>query len=269
MEDRDNRWTLPDRTRAVDWCRRRNAEGIRCILHSLGEYATDPGRTVQAVEDAVGCLRLIEQNSLDASLSLKLSDLGALFDSTLCLRNVSAILGEAASLGVGVEIDMEGRPLVDRTMTIAVACAGQDLPLTLTLQAYLDRTSGDLTTARDHNIRIRLVKGAYIGDIQDFYAIQTRFRNLVGILCQRADGFTVGTHDPDLIGWITDHAAADPRTIEFGFLMGLADQTKARLVDGGWHVSEYVPFGPSGRAYVARREQYLKMLGRLGRRPSP
>jgi proline dehydrogenase len=269
MEERDSRWTLPDRARTVDWCRNRNAEGIRCILHHLGEYATDPGRTVQAVEDAVGCLRLIEQNSIDASLSLKLSDLGALFDSTLCLRNVAAILDEAGSLGVRVEIDMEGRPLVDRTIAIAVACAGRDPPLTLTLQAYLDRTFGDLTTAGDHNIRIRLVKGAYMGDVQDFYAIQARFRDLVGMLFQRADGFSVGTQDPDLIGWITDHAAADPRTIEFGFLMGLADQTKGRLVDEGWHVSEYVPFGPSGRAYVARRDQYLKMLGRLGRKPSP
>jgi proline dehydrogenase len=269
MEGPDSRWALPDRARTVAWCRKRNAEGIRCILHALGEYATDPGRTSRAVEDAVESLRVIEQNSLDASLSLKLSDLGALFDSNLCLQNVRAILGEAASLGVGIEIDMEGRPFVDRTMAMAVACAGSGRPLTLTLQAYLDRTSADLAAAGDHNIRIRLVKGAYMGDLQDFFAIQTRFRELFVMLRHRPDHFTVGTHDPDLLGWITDQRAPDPRTIEFGFLMGLADQTKRRLVDEGWQVSEYVPFGPSDQAYVARRDQYLKTLELLGRRPLP
>jgi hypothetical protein len=48
-------------------------------------------------------------------------------------------------------------------------------------------------------IRVRLVKGAYAGDTQDFEDIQTRFKNLMRVLADSEQDFCIGTHDPELI----------------------------------------------------------------------
>ena len=78
--------------------------------------------------------------------------------------------------------------------------------------------------------------------------------------------FSVGTHDPDLIAWLVQDT---PRTVEFGFLMGLSDETKHWLAKKGRAVAEYVPFGEEAGAYVARREAYLEKLAAEGRSPVP
>ena len=57
--------------------------------------------------------------------------------------------------------------------------------------------------------------------------------------------------------------------VEFGFLKGLADETKVRLADEGWNVVEYVPFGKESLAYVARRMVYLERLKSIGTGPAP
>jgi proline dehydrogenase len=57
--------------------------------------------------------------------------------------------------------------------------------------------------------------------------------------------------------------------VTFGFLMGLADQTKLEMATDGWQVSEYVPFGREPGPYVARRERYLRELEQQQRSPVP
>lgn len=269
MKTDDSRWSLPDITAAIAWCSERNKEGIRCVLHVLGEHAAEAGQTSRAVEDCLDCIRMIDQHSLSASLSLKLSDLGATFDPDLCRRNAAFLIAEGAARGVPIEIDMEGRPLVERTVEVAVASAKRGTPPTLTLQAYLERTPHDLMTALDHAIPVRFVKGAYLGDITDFYEIQDRYKVLLRMIGERGVRCHVGTHDPDIVGWIMDRVRSEPERVEFGFLMGIADRTKTALARSGWKVSEYVPFGAHRRAYVMRRTRYLETLVRLGRTPLP
>jgi proline dehydrogenase len=78
--------------------------------------------------------------------------------------------------------------------------------------------------------------------------------------------FSLGTHDPEIIDWATGLDVRRER-MEFGFLMGLADETKVKMVRDGWQVSEYVPFGGDTRAYQLRRERYLSALEVLDREP--
>jgi proline dehydrogenase len=92
-------------------------------------------------------------------------------------------------------------------------------------------------------------------------------RDLAGRLAETGAEYCVGTHDPELIAMLEERGSR--RCLEFGFLMGLADETKLRLAASGWRVLEYVPFGPKSAAYIARRMRYLKELERLGRTPAP
>ena len=53
--------------------------------------------------------------------------------------------------------------------------------------------------------------------------------------------FQVATHDPELLEWLTSRLDDEKHRVEFGFLMGLSDQTKMVLTENGWAVSEYLP----------------------------
>ena len=50
MNERESRWALPDLQSAVDWCSRRNAQNIRCIIDVLGEYAREESQAAGSVE---------------------------------------------------------------------------------------------------------------------------------------------------------------------------------------------------------------------------
>jgi len=264
----EDRWALPDLASALRWCRERNAKGIRCTLDVLGENARDEGQAAWSVEAYVSCAKAVEDNGLDASISVKLTDLGALFDEDVCRKNVRSLAREAARCGVGFEIDMEGRSLIDFTVKAALDCAAEG-PLTLAVAANFDRTPEDLRALFQRGIRPRLVKGAYPGDVKAFEEVQGRLKWLVEMALEAGASFCLATHDPVVIGWALQRVPKDKEVVEFSFLMGLSDVTKAKLAAQGWAVSEYVPFGSRRTAYEARRLKYLRELSALGRAAAP
>ncbi len=263
---RAERWTLPDLDAAVQRCRAQNARGIRCILDVLGEYARSEEQARENRECSSAAIAAIGEHHLDASLTVKMTAFGASFDREAARDSLLRLCEEARAHGVGFEVDMEGRGLVEATVEAAVACARQGLPVTLALQTSLDRTTGDLDRIVRHGIKPRLVKGAYPADTDDLTDIRRRFRALASDLLDRGVPFSAATHDPDLVAWLVEHPAG---TVEFAFLMGIADETKRRLAEEGRAVAEYVPFGKQTGIYVARREAYLAKMAAEGRTPVP
>jgi proline dehydrogenase len=211
----------------------------------------------------------VSAGSLRASVSVKLSSLGTLFDGDLALDETVALCREAKGSEVGFEIDTEGRGLVGAAIEAATSCAGSGLPVTLALQAYLDRTRGDLRLLLAYGIVPRFVKGAYFGDVEDFPEVQKRLLLLVREAAGYGVVFQLGTHDPLVIQEVRSLMEDRRELMTFGFLMGLSDRTKIGLAGEGWQVSEYVPFGRDPGPYVARRERYLRALGEQGLTPAP
>jgi proline dehydrogenase len=266
MEDR---WSLPDLEEAVQWCRKRNGQDIRTILAVMAEYSLSHDESEQALTTQIAGLRTMGKSSCGASFSVKPSSIGILFDYSEYTRNLSLIAHEAWALGVSLEIDMEGRPHVEDTVRSALSLAAGGTTVTLALQVYLDRTPRDLDSCRNSGISIRLVKGAYLGDTDDFLTIQERFRKNAGTLISADIPFSAATHDPELITWLREEIPDRRELIEFAFLKGIADRTKNEMAADGWKVAEYVPYGPGGQGYRQRRERYIQTLERLGRAPVP
>lgn len=265
----DNRWSVPDLAGAMQWCGQRNRQHIRCTLAVTAEYAKTPEESHHALVSHLTGIRSAAEQSGGISFSVKPSAIGILFDHGEYIRNLSLIFHEALDRGVPFEIDMEGRPLVGDTLRSAFTLAGEGGLLTVALQAYLNRTSNDLTACMDAGISVRLVKGAYHGDIGDFIAIQEKFRAHAETLISAGAPFCAATHDPVLIDWLKERMRNHKDLVEFAFLKGLADRTKTEMAAEGWKVAEYVPYGPAGQAYILRRERYLATLERLGRSPVP
>jgi proline dehydrogenase len=269
MED-PNRWALPDWPSTLAWCQERNSQGINCIIDVLGEYAGTKEAAGSSMAAYMDCIKQIHQNKLKASISIKLSALGAIFDEELCQKNALELAKEALCEDVGFEIDMEGKDSVDLTIKIAKACAAAGSPVTIALQAYLKRTLDDVDDLQSiENVRFRIVKGAYVGD--DFSPETTResYKLLIEALIYLKRPFSVATHDPEILEWMKFSGLIDTSRTEFSFLKGLADKTKLSFVKNKLIVSEYVPFGKESGPYIARRMKYLRDLEARKKSPAP
>ena len=267
--DASHRWTLPDLAYALAWIRERKVQKIRCTIALLGEYARTKDEARSAVEENISCIQAIAPQQAGASLSVKLSAIGSIFDPKTSLEHVLRIAREAARYQVPLELDMEGKGSVDLTLDAALKCRKEHPGVVVALQSYLQRTGDDIRRMVSQGIGIRLVKGAYLGDYSDFVQIQQVTELDAKILKALRASFSIGTHDPDLIDWTIREFGGERDLVEFGFLKGLSEKTKIGLAAEGWKVSEYVPFGPGGDAYVSRRERYLQDLGKSGRAPAP
>jgi proline dehydrogenase len=238
-------------------------------LDILGGYSRDAGQASRSARAYISSARAIKEQGLKASFAIKLSTLGVGFDRELCRRKLLNICAAVAPLRVGIEIDMEGKSLVDFYVRSAIEAADEGYPLTVAVQAYLNRAPEDLERLGKRGVRIRLVKGAYLGDTEDFGEIQRRLKRLASRLSTAGSPFSIGTHDPEIIDWAKAELVGAKSTLQFGFLKGLSDETKLSLARDGWGVAEYVPFGKVGSAYISRRLRYLRRLEALGRKPAP
>ncbi len=263
-----DRWTLQDREAALKWCAKRNDQGIHCIIDILGRYNQDEEKARRSYDAYIELAEQIVDRSLKASITVKPSTLGGTVGRQFTKPLARGICERAADLGVGFELDMEGQRMVDLTLELAEDCSRSGMKPTIALQAYLNRTPQDIERMLDAGARVRLVKGAYSGDIQDFNMISEVYKDLVELIISRDVPFCVATHDPDILEWVQQRFH-DREMLEFSFLKGLSDETKERLVSDGWRVSEYVPYGSNKEGYEARRKAYLRALDELGRVPAP
>jgi proline dehydrogenase len=265
MEDR---WSLPDLTTALEWCRERDRQHIHCILAAMAEFARTPEDSQHSLKVNRTGIRMAGDLKAGIAFSLKPSAIGILFDREEYVRNLSLLFHEARDCRVPFEIDMEGRPYVESILQSVLDLASEGT-LTLALQAYLERTSRDLPVCLKKGVTVRLVKGAYTGDTDDFTTIQKQFRTHAETLISAGISFSAATHDPELIDWLREKMSDRKDLIEFSFLKGLAERTKIGMAADGWKIAEYVPYGAGGEAYIMRRKRYLETLENLGRAPAP
>lgn len=266
----DSRWAFADLPTALLWAENRLQNGIGVALDPLGEYAQNVEQADENARNYLQALAHISKQRCGASLAIKLSALGLSFSRPHAEQHLHKILTAAKKAGLTVEIDIEGTPSVGAVCEIAQENARKGFPAVLALQAYLDRTADDLYESLQAGLKVRLVKGAYRGDTDDYNAIQLRFIDLFEQLIASGLPFDVGTHDPFLIRSMTARLGTDNRDIaSFGFLKGLGEQTMEQMAASGYRVAEYVPFGSNRRAYIARRHTYLHKLEGMGLSPVP
>jgi len=269
MSPTSNRWTEPNFLQAIAWCKARQKQNIKCTIAFLGGIPQDDAQAQLAYDTNMDAIKLIGEQKLDTSLTVKPSVLGALLDKVRCSERTFTIARSAADRNLGLEIATEGPDLVAYALETAVACAQENKNVILDLQAYLNRASEDQKAAAKSAVKVRLVKGAYVGDVNKHEEIQSRFKSLVEAASENSQEVLLGTHDLELIEWVKARFSGKKQAIEFGFLKGLSDKTKVELAKQGWRVLEYVPFGEKTEAYENRRLKSLRDLEAIGKAPAP
>ncbi|GAC1433785.1 MAG: proline dehydrogenase [Ktedonobacteraceae bacterium] len=245
---------------AIQATRGLNKRGIRAALDLLGENVSSEQEAQAAALDYIAALDHIKQAGIDANISIKLTALGLDISQDLCEQNVQAILTHAQAQGTFVCIDMEGATYTEQTVDIALRMHKQFEQVGTVIQSYLHRSKKDIEQLIAEGVRVRLVKGAYKepADIafQQKGEVDQNYVQLMLMLLARGNYPAVASHDESIINaaitFVRDHGISKT-AFEFQMLYGIRRDLQEKLVQKGYDMRVYVPYGSQWYPYLMRR----------------
>lgn len=236
-----------------------NQKGIGGILDLLGEGVVDPAGADAAEKDYFKAIDCVEQNAIDTTVALKLTQLGLVLDKSECVHRLRRLAEEARSIGASIEIDMEQSDYVSDTLEVYRAIRQDFDDVRLAIQAYLRRTPTDLEALADLHPKIRLVKGAYAEResvaFQKRSEIDAQYMYLTDWLFEHGTDPGIATHDSKLLEHAKEASAraGGQRCFEIQMLYGVRRELQHELARLGYRVRVYVPFGSAWYPYLMRR----------------
>lgn len=266
------------REEALAVARELNEEGVLVSLDLLGENVTDRDRAAGFRDAYIELVGGIGAAGVDANISIKLSMLGLDIEQALARDHVITILQAAAEHDTWVRIDMEGSPYTQMTLEVFHEVFEEHPNVGVVIQSMLRRSRDDVERLIDVGARVRLVKGAYKEPaplaFQEKERVNEEFDRLAERLLDDGVSPAIATHDQDRIDhalrYVTDRGIPADR-FEFQFLYGMRRKTRRSLVERGYRMRVYVPFGEEWLPYFTRRlrerrENVLFVLKTLTRR---
>jgi proline dehydrogenase len=242
-----------------------NKSGPSVSIDNLGENVTN---AVGAKESAHLYHQLLDEISarqLNANVSLKLTHMGLDIDENLAREQVTALVAKAAAMSPRnfVRVDMEGSPYTQRTLDFVHELhrvPGNEGSVGAVIQTYMRRSEADVQKLLAERIRIRLCKGAYkeAEDIafQKKSEVDANYVKLMKILMKSGVYHGLATHDQNIINQAKAFATSERISrdaFEFQMLYGIRRDLQQRLVNDGWRIRVYIPFGTEWYPYFMRR----------------
>ena len=259
--------TIDDAIRVVG---RLNAKGKLATVDVLGEEVGTADEARAVAGQYLDVLARLDEEKLDAGVSVKLTALGLDLDLDLCRENLEVVVVDAAARGRFVRSDMEDSSTTDRALTLHRQLRDEGHEnVGVVLQAYLRRTLGDVPGLED----VRICKGIYVepGEVafQGFEEVRTSYLHCLEALVAQGTYVGIATHDEHLIGEalrIVGAAGLSPDRYEFQMLLGVRPDRADELVAAGHRLRVYVPFGTEWYEYSVRRlQENPKIAGYVAR----
>lgn len=248
---------LPD---AVEAIRQLNRNNISASFDHLGESITSEAATRNEVDEYVRVLDSIEENKLNSNVSVKLTQLGLDIGLDVCYANTRRIVEAALRYNNFVRIDMEDSSKTDGTLEIFRRLRSEFNNVGIVVQAYLYRTEKDIEDLLKIGARIRLCKGAYKEPPSIAFArkadVDANFVKLTGILLSSGIYHGIATHDENMVNAARTFADAQDISkdkFEFQMLYGIRRDLQGQLVQQGYRMRVYVPYGRYWYPYFMRR----------------
>jgi proline dehydrogenase len=239
-----------------------NRNRFDATLDILGEDATDAAHADATVRAYCEVLERVAAEGLRSNISVKLTHLGMRLDPEAALGRVESLVARAGELGNFVRIDMEDSSLTDATLGIHRTLRERHANVGTVLQAYLRRTEVDARELASVGTNLRLCKGIYREPatiaFKDRDEIRESFLRTANVLLEGKATYTgFATHDRELIAGLVAmvNRMEIPRDrFEFQALLGVpVEDLLRKLVDDGFRVRIYVPFGSEWYPYSSRR----------------
>ena len=246
---------------AKEVVKRLNDKGFSVTLDILGESVTNKEQAEKARDSYIELLSNINTVGLNSNVSLKHTQMGLDINDSYCYENVVKIVKTAVEYKNFVRIDMEGSRYTQRTIDIFKKIHGvYPENIGMVIQSYLYRSKKDIIHAIENRHRIRLCKGAYKEppDIAfpDKRDVNKNYEEMAKELLLKGNYPAIATHDERLINIAESFAKENniPKDrFEFQMLYGIRRDLQERLIDEGYRVRIYVPYGTYWMPYTIRR----------------
>jgi len=246
---------------AIEVTRDLHARGMDVTLDNLGEAVEREDQATQATDDYIKILeRIDKEDGIEASISIKPTQLGLAIDPELARVNLQR-LGEAAREYANfVRIDMESTDYTGSTLDVFHALFEENKNLGTVIQSYLRRSEDDIRKLASVAAPVRLCKGAYKEPedlaFQEKQEVDDSYVKLLEILMDSDAPLAIATHDHVMIDagkrLIKEYPNREA-PVEFQMLYGIRRDLQARLVEQGHKMRVYVPYGSDWYPYLMRR----------------
>jgi proline dehydrogenase len=238
-----------------------NTQRLLVSLDHLGESVTNLAAARRAVTAYLEALEAIAAEQVEGNISLKLTQLGLDLSRELCVAHLREILEQAQALNTFVRIDMESSAYTQRTLEVHQELWNAGFHnVGIVLQAYLYRTAADVERAIEMGVPVRLCKGAYLEPARVAYAdkaeVDANYSRLMERLLVAGNHPAIATHDERLIRRARDIVGShgsSPDKFDFEMLFGVRRDLQLRLVESGYRVRVYLPYGEEWYPYLVRR----------------
>jgi proline dehydrogenase len=247
-------------TEAIAAVRGLNASGASATLDVLGESVGDRPSADRAAAAYVEAIERIAAEGLDANVSIKLSQMGLDLGVDECLAVMEPVMAAGDEHRIFVRIDMESSEYTDRTLEVVdrLRAGGHDVgPV---IQSYLHRSPADVERLAADGVRTRICKGAYAEGPEVAHQERVAVGDAFVALCEellRADAYPgVATHDPEMLERVAvfaRHHGIGRDRFEFQMLYGVRRDLQRRLIQRGYRLRIYVPYGTEWYPYFMRR----------------
>ena len=233
-------------------------QGFLCTVDVLGESVHSEDQAIAAKNEYLALLKDIETFHRPVDISAKVSALGMDISYDLCKKNVEELIDGAYHHTV--RLDMEGSDLTERTLKLGLELQNDHKNLGVVIQAYLRRTERDIQSIIEQGVSTRLCKGAYKEPetlaYQSMNEIRENFLKQAFRLLKEGNLPAIATHDEILIEQIIAFIKTEniPRdSFYFELLYGVRRDIQKALLNKGYQVRIYVPYGKAWLPYTLRR----------------
>jgi len=236
------------------------SQGIATALDHLGENVTTLEEATASAAAYLDALDEIAARALPATVSIKATQFGMDVSETACYDNVLRVAARAKEIGTRVEIDMEDTRYTERTIALVSAVAEKVGDIRLCIQAYLYRSPADIDKLNQCNIRVRLCKGAYNEPpalaLPDKADVDSAYVELMHRLFDHGIDPAIAGHDPRMIQEAIRYSREQgiaPDHFEFQMLYGIRRDLQRQVLEQGFRLRLYVPYGTAWYPYFMRR----------------
>lgn len=245
---------------AIDTIKKINEANMSVTVDHLGEFIDNEEEARQAADACIEMIEEIAKWKLDSQISLKLTSMGIDISEELVMENMRRVLDAGKKHDVFVTIDMEDCERCADTLRIFKELRKEYEGIGTVLQAYLYRTADDIAELNDLNPNLRLVKGAYKEPptvaFPDKKDVDENFKKIIKMHLLNGNYTAVATHDDKIIEFTKqlEKEYNIPRDqFEFQMLYGIRKERQEELVEEGYKMRVYVPYGDDWYGYFMRR----------------
>ncbi|RWZ59122.1 proline dehydrogenase [Halobacillus fulvus] len=247
-------------SQAIPIIQQLNHEGLHVTVDHLGEFVHSEQEAKDRTQECIRSIQAIASHQLNSEVSLKLTSLGLDISHELVRENMQLILKAAEKYDITVTIDMEDSSRCGATLEIYKELKETYPNLGTVIQSYLYRSDEDLDDLNEYDPYLRLVKGAYKepGTVAfpEKKIVDDNLKHLIKKNLLNGNYTAVASHDDAIIEFtkqlVQEHEVPADR-FEFQMLYGMRNDTQKKLVEEGYKVRVYLPYGEDWYGYFMRR----------------